>query len=512
MPDRVSFVWKNGASISDEVLKECSRLFSNHYGTWSLSAPINPGRPIILSAQMLKKWLCTDYSSASLAYHEDQLIGHAFSIRQFIEPYGYVTWVTQLVVDQKWRKRGIATRLLNSIWAFSNDYAWGLVTANPYTVRALENATRRRCIPKAISNRIDILKIASKPIDYARDAEFLVDNCSSIIDTKFHVNHADLDGILESVRPKSWRLGKNLKEGQEWLAFTFKSQKAKPYARSELEVKFAQSEQILQEAYGRMALDDKHSWAQHADVEVDFIEKNIRLSQQSSILDFGCGQGRHAKALSRRGHRVHGIDFLEGFVSKAKSNCPDSASFQTADCRSIELKEKFDIGLCLYDVIGSYANDDDNYKILENLIAHVKPGGHVLISVMNMDLTADRAKLRGDVFARPKLLDKLKPSNTMQQTGNVFDPKYYLIDSETNLVYRKEQFSEDNQLSAELVVRDRRYRRAEIEGMCRKAGAEPIWTRYVQAGKWDEELEPTDSKAKEILLFARKESQPVENA
>jgi hypothetical protein len=92
----------------------------------------------------------------------------------------------------------------------------------------------------------------------------------------------------------------------------------------------------------------------------------------------------------------------------------------------------------------------------------------------------------------------------MEKTGNVFDPNFYLIDSVTRIVYRKEQFVEGNQLPTELIVRDRRYRRKEIEDMCREVGFEVIWSRFVQSGHWEVELAGQDSRAKEILVLCRK--------
>lgn len=73
-------------------------------------------------------------------------------------------------------------------------------------------------------------------------------------------------------------------------------------------------------------------------------------------------------------------------------------------------------------------------------------------------------------------------------------------------MYRKEQFLEGNQLPTELIVRDRRYRKNEIEDMCRQAGLEVIWSRFVQSGRWEVELEGHDSRAKEILLLCQKPS------
>ena len=104
-----------------------------------------------------------------------------------------------------------------------------------------------------------------------------------------------------------------------------------------------------------------------------------------------------------------------------------------------------------------------------------------------------------------KPLSELRPSTKMESTGNVFDPNFYLIDSVTLIVYRKEQFVEGNQLPTELVlsvIADTECKK--IEDMCRKVGFEVIWSRFVQSGHWDVALAGQDSRAKEILVFCQK--------
>jgi hypothetical protein len=123
---------------------------------------------------------------------------------------------------------------------------------------------------------------------------------------------------------------------------------------------------------------------------------------------------------------------------------------------------------------------------------------------MNFELTEGQGKHFFSLESDSKPLSELRPSTKMESTGNVFDPNFYLIDSVTLIVYRKEQFVEGNQLPTELVVRDRRYRMQEIEDMCRKVGFEVIWSRFVQSGHWDVALAGQDSRAKEILVFCQK--------
>src|SRR5262249_10292445 len=44
--------------------------------------------------------------------------------------------------------------------------------------------------------------------------------------------------------------------------------------------------------------------------QVAFVERELGLASGSTIVDLGCGHGRHALELARRGHRVLGIDLV----------------------------------------------------------------------------------------------------------------------------------------------------------------------------------------------------------
>ena len=122
---------------------------------------------------------------------------------------------------------------------------------------------------------------------------------------------------------------------------------------------------------------------------------------------------------------------------------------------------------------------------------------------MNFDLTYRRARHFFTLTKQPNRLLQLPASTTMETTGNVFNSDYYMIDEVTEIVYRKEQFTQGSELPVQLLVRDRRYRRRDIEGMCMTAGLDIVWSRYVRAGQWEVELSPDDDNAKEILLLCR---------
>ena len=174
------------------------------------------------------------------------------------------------------------------------------------------------------------------------------------------------------------------------------------------------------------------------------------------------------------------------------------------DFRNFYPRKKADFVICVYDVIGSFADQKENNKIIANIKRTLKKGGRAIVSVMNMELTENIARNKFDVYKNPKSLFKLKASSVMQETGNIFNPDYYVIDTHSGAVFRKEMFTNDGYLDSEYIVRDRRYTMKEICAMFAKRGMKVLDSRYVQAGNWNLPLKNTDLRAKEILLVVEK--------
>ncbi len=505
------FTYIPGSLASPELLEELAALYSTYYGRWSLTAlpPARPGQLVRLSSQRLREWLKKD-SRISLAKVDGQVVGYAISIQTTYGTRGLISWVTQLVIHAEHRKRDVAKRLLFSIWGMSDHFAWGLLTANPYAIRALEKATRRRCDPKRIAKNVDKLKAVGKKQTTYVDAntKIQVNSSRSIIDTRFFLDHSGLPEMLSNSKQAApWALGE-LPEGWEWLAFTFKDQPEIELSHYEIEQMIKASDQVTKHAYSRMTVDAEHRWARHTEKEVSQVIQWCGLSEQDAVLDIGCGSGRHTLALASAQMRVVGVDYISKSVQAARTEAATrdllQANFVEGDARCLDLGQTFDAAICLYDVVGSYTEDPDNIEILRTCARHLKAGRRLLLSVMNFELTMHEGKHFFSLEKDSKPLSDLRPSKIMEHTGNVFDPDYYLIDSDTKIVYRKEQFVEGAELPTELIVRDRRYRKDEIENICRTVGLEVEWSRFVQAGHWETDLGPHDTCAKEILLLCRK--------
>jgi SAM-dependent methyltransferase/GNAT superfamily N-acetyltransferase len=504
----LDFIWTPGRSLSIEVLNECSALYSNHYGKWSPSGK-RPGENIKLSSIKLQDLLNNDYSWAVLARYKEKLIAYAFSLRLEFDG-NILTWITQLVVHSSYRNQGVATYLLMNLWSFSNHYAWGLLTPSPYAVRALEKATRRRCDPNIIKMEADKLLVVGKPYlpYFPKKTKPNVSSVKSVINTEFYISHEGVAKMLRNVsHEKKWLLG-NLVRGEEWFAFTFRSQEEFPLTPEELESMLSFVDSIAKRAYEGMNLDSKHLWMRYTDEEVDFIVDKLNLRAGNSILDFGCGNGRHAIELARRGYFSTGVDFSKSLISIALNNSKgiNNANFFHDDCRTIKLPRQYDAAICVYDVIGTFPNQEENIKILKNLNKYVVDSGRIILSVLNFTPTWKAAIHKYDIFENPERLLELPPSNIMETTGQIFDPKYYIVDTRTKVVYRKEQFNlKGFRLPGELIVRDCRYTISGISEICRATGFEVLEVKPTRAGNWnDVALSEDDDAAKELLVVAQK--------
>ena len=503
----ISFECYEGLSVPQSLLQQCSALFGTHYGTWGTGGA-KPGHPVRQSPESIKELLASSSARLAVAKKGGQIIAYAAAVQPTVPDNGKISWVTQLVVHSDHRNQRVATRLLYAFWQFSDHFAWGLVTANPFAIRALEKATRRRANPSQISSNIEVLLQAGREVPYIKsDIEVKCDDGSSLINTNFFVDHQNVPMLVQQASSdESWLLGE-LPDGWEWFAFTFSDQAQLPLAPVELQEMLKVSDEQTAVAYARMTQDNNHLWRSFSDYEAEFIWKNCNLYVDSRVLDLGCGDGRHIFSLARKGASAVGIDYVESRIESAKQAAVEhqvSADFKLGDARTESFDEKFDCVLCLYDVVGSHANNVHNIQIVQNSAKHVAPGGFVLISVMNFELTEHIAKHSFSVTQQPDRLLSLRPGNYMESSGNVFHPDYFMIDPEEQLVYRKEQFVLGGTLPVEMLVRDRRFRAKELEDICKDSGLEILWSRFVKLGNWEASLDARDEKAKEILVLCQK--------
>lgn len=116
---------------------------------------------------------------------------------------------------------------------------------------------------------------------------------------------------------------------------------------------------------------DKEPYTQNTEAEVDFIEAIIGSDRSQRILDVGCGTGRHALSLARRGYEVVGVDLSEGLLAKARQKARLESldvTFVRCDARALCYEDAFDVVISLCEGAFSLMESDDmDRRILENM-------------------------------------------------------------------------------------------------------------------------------------------------
>ncbi len=121
--------------------------------------------------------------------------------------------------------------------------------------------------------------------------------------------------------------------------------------------------------------------------QCDFVLASLGLERGSTILDVGCGLGLHAVELTVRGYLVVGLDLSLPMVTRAAEEAQYRGlkiNFLHADIRQIEFEGAFDAVICMGTTFGFF-DDESNRDVLSRLHGALKPGGKLLLDVVNRD-------------------------------------------------------------------------------------------------------------------------------
>lgn len=129
----------------------------------------------------------------------------------------------------------------------------------------------------------------------------------------------------------------------------------------------------------------RYSFTKGTRQEVDFLIKHQGMRSGQRVLDVGCGPGRHALELARRGMSVVGIDISERFVEIATQSAREEeldARFHVMDARELPFREEFDHALSLCQgAFGLMGSDDP--VIFRGLVDALKPGGRLAVTAFS---------------------------------------------------------------------------------------------------------------------------------
>ena len=133
------------------------------------------------------------------------------------------------------------------------------------------------------------------------------------------------------------------------------------------------------------------NWPGRLELELPFLEKQLRAVGAKRVLDAACGTGMHAIALAKLGFDIVGADLSEKMVEKSEANAKEagvSVSFKTAGFRWLSEtfgRQSFNALLCLGNSLPHLLSTDDLQNALIDFSNCLKPGGLLIIQNRNFD-------------------------------------------------------------------------------------------------------------------------------
>jgi SAM-dependent methyltransferase len=214
--------------------------------------------------------------------------------------------------------------------------------------------------------------------------------------------------------------------------------------------------------------------------EADFVTQLLQeyAPKAQSLLELGCGTGRHAEYLIGKGYQVTGVERSPEMLSICRQRHTELLPEQQealvifeGDLRTLQLNAQFDVVLALFHVVNYQTTQGDLRATFQTVHNHLKPGGIFLFDIwygpgVLSDLPAPRIKrISGEDFSITRFAQP-----TLFPNENSVDVHYqiYIQDHQSNQC----EFLEETHKIRYLFY-------PELAGFCQEYGL-----KLVESGEW----------------------------
>lgn len=181
--------------------------------------------------------------------------------------------------------------------------------------------------------------------------------------------------------------------------------------------------------------------------EVNYVDDLIKthIKEAKTLLDLGCGTGKHAELFCEKGYTVHGVDLSDEMLKIAQTrnlNKKNKLQFTHSNIQQLNLNQQFDVVVSLFHVM-SYQNSNEAliqaFKVAKH---HLKQGGIFIFDfwygpAVLTDLPVTRVKRLEDEYIQVTRI--AEPCLYAQK--NVVDVHYdiFIEDKDSNEIIHKKE-------------------------------------------------------------------------
>jgi SAM-dependent methyltransferase len=112
------------------------------------------------------------------------------------------------------------------------------------------------------------------------------------------------------------------------------------------------------------------------------------MPEPGSLVDLGCGTGRHVAHFARRGFEVTGLDLSEHMLTLASDRIKDQGLNVRFICRDIRdlsdlSDDSYDYVTCMFSTLGMVRGSETRRDIAEQVYRILRPGGRFFVHAHN---------------------------------------------------------------------------------------------------------------------------------
>jgi SAM-dependent methyltransferase len=135
--------------------------------------------------------------------------------------------------------------------------------------------------------------------------------------------------------------------------------------------------------------------------QIDGIEKLLDLKFRNRVLDLGCGAGSQTIELARRRYRVVGMETSNDALATAREKAKAeqlTVHFHSDKMTRIPFESEFNAVLNLRNPLGCHKSDREDLRCLEAIRGSLRPGGRLLLDLLNREWIMRRLGAQSHVF------------------------------------------------------------------------------------------------------------------